>query len=129
MILANIFFRRVLAQLMIGAIAGILIGCGKSHSPAPTSATEAQASMQDAFKQAKPEVKAVADEVVSALQNNDSPKAYIQLHVLSGSSGLNEEQRDAATKSMLLLGQQLRQAAAKGDAEAEKALEMYRATK
>jgi len=103
-------------------------GCKKAEAPAPATPAEAQAAMQDAFKQASPELKAAADETAAAIEREPT-KALGQLQGISANVDLTAEQRRAAEQSMLLLLKKLRDAAAKGDAGADQALEAYRATK
>jgi hypothetical protein len=105
-----------------------LIGCKKAEAPAPATPAEAQAAMQDAFKQASPELKAAADETAAAIEREPT-KALGQLQGISANVDLTSEQRRAAEQSMFLLLKKLRDAAAKGDANAEQALEAYQATK
>jgi hypothetical protein len=52
-----------------------------------------------------------------------------QLRGISANLDLTSEQRRAAEQSMFLLLKKLRDSAAKGDANAEQALEAYQATK
>ena len=84
--------------------------------------------MRDAFKQANPELKSAADETAVAIEREPA-KALRQLQGISANVDLTAEQRRAAEQSMLLLLKKLRDAAAKGDANAEQALDAYRATK
>jgi len=105
-----------------------MIGCKKSEAPAPATPAEAQAAIQDAFKQATPELKAAADETAVAIEREPA-KALGQLRGISANLDLTLEQRRAAEQSMFLLLKNLRDAAAKGDANAEQALEAYQATK
>ena len=105
-----------------------MIGCKKAEAPAPADSAEAQAAMQDAFKQANPDLKAAADETAAAIEREPA-KALGQLQGISANVDLTSEQRRAAEQSMFLLLKKLRDAAAKGDANAEQALEAYQATK
>ncbi|HVY68488.1 MAG TPA: hypothetical protein VHH73_01075, partial [Verrucomicrobiae bacterium] len=84
---------------------------------------------QGTFKDAKPEFQAFANDAAAAMQANDNPKAFMQLNALASNPALTEQQRQAASASMMAVGQKLREAAAKGDADAAKALEMYRSSK
>jgi hypothetical protein len=105
-----------------------MIGCKKAEAPAPATPAEAQAAMQDAFKQANPDLKAAADETAAAIEREPA-KALGQLQGISANVDLTSEQRRAAEQSMFLLLKKLRDAAAKGDANAEQALDAYQATK
>ena len=114
--------------LLIAAAGAAIAGCGKPQAQAVTNPAEAQAAIQNAFKQAKPEFKTAADEAAAAMQNNPA-QALLQLQTLSSNPDLDPQQRNATQDSVLMLAAKLRAAAAQGDAAAEKALEAYRATK
>ena len=120
--------RRFVIRFAWVSALGILAGCGKRQAAAPVTPAEAQAAMQNAFKQANPDFKAAADEAAAAIQN-DPAKALGQLQALSSHPDLDAPQRNATQESMLLLAAKLRAAAAQGDAAAEKALEAYRSSK
>ncbi|MEO8425815.1 MAG: hypothetical protein ABI651_01755 [Verrucomicrobiota bacterium] len=115
-------------SLLLSLTLSALIGCKKAEAPAPATPAEAQAAMQDAFKQANPELKSAADETAAAI-DREPAKALGQLQGITANVDLTSEQRRAAEQSTLLLLKKLREAAAKGDANAEQALEAYRATK
>ena len=104
------------------------IGCKKSGAQAPATPAEAQTAMQDAFKQASPELKAAADETAATIEREPA-KALGQLQAISANVDLTSEQRRAAEQSMFLLLKNIQEAASKGDANAEKALQVYQATK
>jgi len=62
-----------------------MIGCKKSEAPAPATPAEAQAAIQDAFKQASPELKAAADETAVGLLDlrfNVAARALPHQHAL-----------------------------------------------
>ena len=117
-----------IVSLLLSLTFSAMIGCKNAGAPASATPAEAQAAMQDAFKQASPELKAAADETAAAM-DREPTKALGQLQGISANVDLTSEQRRAAEQSMLLLLKKLRDAAAKGDANAEQALEAYRATK
>ena len=119
---------RAAVSLLVALTLSAMIGCKKAEAPAPATPAEAQAAMQDAFKQASPELKAVADETAAAIEREPA-KALGQLRGISANVDLTSEQRRAAEQSMFLLLKKLRDAAAKGDANAEQALDAYQATK
>ena len=122
------FFRRSGIPLALLIALSLIAGCGKRQATSVATPAEAQAAIQQAFKQAKPEFKTAADEAAAAIQNEPA-KALLQLQSLSSSPDLDPQQRNATQDSILVITSQLRAAAAQGDAEAEKALEAYRATK
>ena len=115
-------------SLILALMFSPIIGCKKAGAPAPATPAQAQSAMQDAFKQANPELKAAADETAAAIEREPA-RALGQLQAISANVDLTSEQRRAAEQSMLLLLKSIREAASKGDANAEKALEAYRATK
>ena len=103
-------------------------GCAKHQEAATSTPAEAQAALQQAFSQAKPEVKTAADEAAAAIQNQPG-KALLQLQAISSSPDLDPQQRNAAQNSIFALTARLRAAAAQGDPEAEKALQAYRSAR
>ena len=119
---------RAAAFLLVALSLSPLIGCKKADARAPATPAEAKDALRDAFKQANPELKSAADETAVAIEREPA-KALGQLQGISANVDLTAEQRRAAEQSMLLLLKKLRDAAAKGDANAEQALDAYRATK
>jgi hypothetical protein len=105
-----------------------MIGCGKPQTASVNDPAAAEAALKDAFKQAKPEVKSAADEAAAAIQKEPA-KALGELQALCSNPDLDPRQRNAAQDSILVLTSKLREAAAQGDAEAEKAMQAYRASK
>ena len=113
----------------VGLIAFVVLnGCGKRPTPRISTAEEAQAAIQNAFKQASPESKTAADEAAAAIQNEPAT-ALSKLQALSSNPDLDPQQRNATQDSILVVAGKLRAAAAAGDAQAEKALDEYRASK
>ena len=130
------FLSRHFAPLFLGVICLLWAGCRKSDqnaavtaSNAPGAAARAGTELENAFKTGDPKVKALADEVVAAIRNNDQQKAFVELNALSSAPALTPQQKEATMQSLVIFNVQLRDAAAKGDAEAAKLLEKYRATK
>ncbi len=106
-------------------------GCNRNSDvhPKTLAREEVAPTLDDAFKNAKPENKQAASDVVSALQGKDDPRAFVQLQSLSAKPDLTPEQRAAATRSMLSVLAQLQAAAANGNKAAEDLLQAYRASK
>jgi hypothetical protein len=96
-------------------------------SKAPSSGVAA--SFQKEFRSTAPEVKRFAEQALDAEQKEDYSTAFVHYRALSLNPDLTPEQRNAANDSMLKINQKLRERATNGDANAEKVLEMYRATK
>jgi hypothetical protein len=124
------FSRRGRIALPIALVFAVIViaGCGKRQAASIATPAEAQAALQNAFLQAKPEFKTAADEAAAAIQNEPA-KALLQLQALSSSPDLDSQQRNAAQEAILLLASKLRAAAAQGDADAEKAMQAYRAAR
>ncbi|MBI3414678.1 MAG: hypothetical protein HY043_05055 [Verrucomicrobia bacterium] len=119
---------RIVSLLVPLVAMAFIAGCNKREAASIATPAEAQAAIQQAFKQAKPEFKTAADEAAAAIQNEPA-KALFQLQALSSNPDLDPQQRNAAQDSILVIAAKLRAAAAQGDAEAEKAMEAYRATR
>ncbi len=122
-------------RLIAGALAGNLllaaVGCSKVSTtpPKPLSAEQVAPTLQTAFKEATPDAKSASDEIVSALQVKEEPKAFVGLHALIEKPDLTPEQRQAAVRAMLALTLQMQEAAANGNQMADDLLKKYRATK
>ncbi len=122
-------FKRALFLSSLLCTLALMAGCGKHETGASVSTpAEAEAALQNAFKQAKPDVKSLADEAAAAIEKEPA-KALGNLQALSSNPDLDPQQRNAAQDSVLVLTSKLREAAAAGDADAEKALQAYRASK
>ncbi len=119
--------------LGLALLLGFAAGCGNRNAargPGPESALqEAPQSIQNAFKQAKPELKAAADEVVTALESRQTPKAFLQLQQLSSRTDLTAGQSVAAARAAAAVRAQLAAAAARGDKAALDLLEAYHNSK
>ena len=121
----SLFFLAVLALL---GVAGT--GCGRSgKAPAAVAIEEVKPKMDQAFNLAAPEVKIIADDAVSALQQNDTPKAFVQFEALAEKPDLTDEQRAIANRSMLAVMAQMQKAATNGDERASQFIQMRRARK
>ena len=122
-------FDLVKAGGVLLAISLAATGCKKSASPAVLTPEQVPGAVENAFKEASPEIKDLANAVVTSLQNKEEPKAFDALQNLSNRPDLTPEQREAAMRAVIALNFQLAAAAAKGDKSAEEMLEKYRATK
>ena len=111
------------------AIACAVAGCSPGGSGQAKTEDQARAGISKAFGSASPEAKALADEAAAALQAQEDAKAFLQLSALNARQDLSREQRAAATESMLTVNKRLTEAAAKGDKEAAKLMDEYRASK
>lgn len=116
--------------IAIGACLVFSLGCRKpAPAPAPVAIEQVPPTMEKAFEQAPAELRQTAGGIATTLRNSDDASAFFELQSLSAKPTLTPAQRDAVTRSMLAVHERLRAAAAKGDQQAEKALEHYRATK
>ncbi len=122
-------FRQGLSAFGGTVLSVALVGCGNSSSGAAKTPEEAKVALQQAFATAPAEVKAITDEVQTAIQEKNDGKAFVQLGTLNSRQDLTREQRGVAALSMLALGQKLNAAAANGDKEAAALMEAYRASK
>ena len=125
--------RPVAIPLTLVALAACLsaAGCGKGSSGAAQALSPEQVvpTIETAFKQAAPETKEAANDVVAAIQSQDDPRALAQLQVLSTQPNLTPEQLSATARSTISMLARLQIAAANGNKAAEEVLRKYRATK
>ena len=118
----------VLIVLTLAAWVGA--GCGQGTGGGQAkSEDEVRSGMSKAFGTASAEAKALADEAAAALKAQEDAKAFLQLNALTARQDLSREQRAAATESMLTVNKRLSEAAARGDKDAAKLVEEYRASK
>src|SRR2546425_6749886 len=113
-------------------LVGFAAGCGSkggSSESQQSALEEAPKTVQSAFKEAKPEIKAEADQIVAAIQNQEAPKAFLQLQQLSSSKDLTAEQSVAAALPPASVRAHLQAAAARGDKAAADLLEAYHNSK
>jgi hypothetical protein len=106
-------------------------GCGHNQTAPPKSLVSEQVAptIETAFKKARPEIREAANNAVAAIQNQDEPRAFIQLQALSIRPDLTPEQRTATARSMMTVLGRLQMAAANGNKVAEEMLKQYRASK
>jgi len=119
---------RIFPLLLLGAVC-VLPGCKDSQPPEPIAAAEVPATVNNAFDSASPEVRAVAQEAVAALQKDEQSMALEALEALARKGELTPEQREAATQAALSVRAGIVDAAAKGDAAAQAFLEAQRSRK
>lgn len=77
------------------------------------------------FKDSGEDIRNLAARVVSAVQTNDYPTAYELVQSLCAAPGLNDKQHLLASRSMLALTGELRNAEAQGDQRAAAVLVGY----
>jgi hypothetical protein len=117
-------------SLVVFVFALAAVGCSRNKSAAQSgSPQESMKSVQSVFRNAAPDVKQQAGEVVTAVQSQNNVAAYAQLEYLSGRPNLTSEQQQAIFEMRMALVRQLQAESAKGNAAAEELLNKYRATK
>src|SRR5689334_7552225 len=91
-------------------------GCGRKQAGPPQvlAAEQVEPTIENAFKEAAPEAKEAAKDVVAAIQSQDEARALVQLQVLSAQPDLTPAQRTAAARSTLSVLARLQIAAANG---------------
>lgn len=118
--------------LLFTCLAGMVgLGCRKEAGPpAPLAAEQIPAEFAQGFKDAKPEVKEIADRVVKALEAKDYPAAHQAVQDLTMSPAASKAQQLLATRAFLTVTTLLQTAAqTQGDEKAAEALKLYQSTK
>jgi hypothetical protein len=116
-----------LALLLVGIFG---VGCNRSSPPpTPLSVEEMPAALGKAFTKAKPDVKALANEVVASVQAQDYSKAFLTIQNLASMPALTKEQLSVTSRATLTLNGLLQAAQTKGDPQAAQTLNTYRRDK
>jgi hypothetical protein len=106
------------------------LGCSDSTPPpAPVAADQLPGLLEKTFAKAKPELKDLAGQVISALQAQDYPKAYLVLQNLAGATGLTRDQSSLASRGLMCVHELLQSAQSKGDQNAAATLDFQRRSK
>jgi hypothetical protein len=105
------------------------IGCSRSEAPKALRPELLPSIVENAFKDAVPEAKTAATEIIISLRTNNDVKAFFELQELSSRPDLTLAQREATARSMLSLNERLRTAAADGNQQAAEALQIYQSGK
>lgn len=113
------------AALLVGAAAG----CGRNQAPAPLSSAELKTTVTGAFKDAKPEVRKLADMALESFQKKNFPEASAQVQAICSVPDLSAAQRTVATRFLMSINTELQTAVSQGDAAAESALKTIRTSK
>lgn len=103
--------------------------CNKSEPPEPVDLSQAPQQLESAFSDANAESKSQAQEAAAAIQQQDDPRAFVELQALAGNPKLSDEQRAAAAESLMAVSERLQKAATNGDARAREILDFHRANK
>jgi virulence-associated protein VapD len=115
--------------VLLGAVVILTAGCKEDSAPAPLSLAELPGAMTKAFAKAVPELKDLSKEIISAVQAQEYPKAYMDLQALAAKSGLNKEQSSVTVRALLAVNGQLQTAQSKGDEKAAETLQYIRKNK
>jgi hypothetical protein len=104
--------------------------CGKQAStPTAIPLEGAPKKIAVAFENAQPELKSVAKDIQTSIENKDAPKAYLELQNFMSRPDMTPAQRVAASQSLVAVAQRLQSDAANGDQRAAALLAMHRARK
>ena len=106
------------------------VGCHHEDGPPPPLAAEQiPAEFAASYKNAKPELKDLADKVLKALEAKDYPAAHQAVQDLAMSPAANKAQQILAARALLTITGLLQTAQAQGDEKAAAALNLYKASK
>jgi hypothetical protein len=104
--------------------------CGKNgDAPQAVSLTEASSAVKSAFAAAPAELKQSADAAAQGIADGQYVSSFVQLDDLASRPELTPEQRESLAQSQVAVMLKLTEAAAQGDENAAKALEVHRARK
>lgn len=107
-----------------------IAGCNRAGSaPQAMPVEQITRSITQAFQNARGEPKAWSAEFLKAYQAKDLARSFFLLQQLSTSTNLTTDQRKIVARSLLTVGEQVQEAAAKGEGQAGEALQLYRSTK
>lgn len=120
--------------LPLSLLAGLLLwallpACDPGKPPEPVGAPEIPRVLQEAFKEAKAPTKDAVKQVVTAVEQKQWPQASVAIQHLSGQAGLTAAQKDAVARCLIGINQQVSEAAAAGDQQAEQVQQMRRLDK
>jgi len=97
----------------------LLCGCRQGgEAPTVLALDQVPKAVEEAFKTAKPEVKAAVGQVVAALQAKDKVKAELAVQNLAARTDLNKAQRALTGQLLVTVNQELQAAASSGDEQA-----------
>ncbi|MDW8309628.1 MAG: hypothetical protein RMK20_09665 [Verrucomicrobiales bacterium] len=120
--------KKLTSILLLALACGV--GCNRSAAPpAPLRVEELPGALETAFARAQPDVKALANQIVVAVQARNYPKAFASLQTLSRSPGLTDEQLTILARATLTINALLQDARAEGDPQAARTLNTYRSQK
>ena len=111
---------------LFSIVAVLAIGCDRSVPPPSALPIEQlPAAFEKTFSKAKPEIKDLANQIVSLVQGQDYAKAFFELQNLAAKPALTKEQLSVTTRGSLTVNSLLQSAQAKGDTKAAEAVKFY----
>ena len=118
-------------SLLLFTLGLVVVGCGPGSStpPAPLAEAEIPAAFEKAFAKAKPELKELSTQVVTAVQAKDYSKAFNSLQSVAGRPDMNKEQISVITRALITVSGLLQTAQAQGDQKAAQTLQLYHSQK
>lgn len=117
-------------SLLLGC--AVAIGCNQQVVPPPAIAVEdTSAALQQVqpAAQSSPEVQALLHDAIAKLNAKDYANSLFLLQALSGRSDLSPEHQSIVARSLLAVNKALSEQAAAGNAQAQAAMQHYRANK
>jgi PBP1b-binding outer membrane lipoprotein LpoB len=124
-----------ISQAIVSSLLALLlvaVGCSKEvPAPEAIAVEDASAALQQAptTPQSSPEVQAMLSDAIAKLNARDYSNALFILQALSGRADLTPEQQSVVSRSMLAVNKALSEQAAAGNAQAQQAMQIYRANK
>lgn len=118
-------------SLLLSAACFCGLGCHRQNDapPPPLPAEQIPAAFAAGFKDAKPDVKELADKLLKALEAKDYPAAHQMAQDLQMLPGSTEPQRVIAARTFLTINSLLQTAQTQGDESATEAIKQYHGTK
>jgi hypothetical protein len=123
---------KTFSALLLSALLTLALtsGCNRSGAaPKPVSPEAASQSLRSTFASAPSSIRDSAVQAAEAIQRHDTTAAFITVYDLSSRPDLTVEQRKVAGQSLATLLTGLRTSAEAGNAQAKRALDLYRAGK
>ena len=126
----DVLLRFLRLLLLSSFVPALLLACNREAGPPPPLAADQIASeFAKVFKDAKPEVKELADQVLKALEAKDYPTAHQAVQNLAGAPAATKDQQMLATRAFITITGLLQTAQAQGDQNAATALKVYKGSK
>ncbi len=117
-------------SLVVALVFLTTLGCHRDEGPPPPlAADQIPAAFSAGYKDAKADVKEVADKVVKALEVKDYPAAYQAVQELAMAPGATKANQTLAARAHLTILGLLQTAQAAGDENADAAIKLYNRTK